>query len=70
MTANVGDKEEEMFLCGRRTLTKWKIVLFFEENRLLFTETTKNACARKMMLADGSTAMKSRGTCIKFSAVN
>ena len=31
VTENMVDKEEELFLCGRKMLTEWKTVLFFEE---------------------------------------
>ena len=34
MTANIIENEEELFLCGRQTLTEWKIAVFFENNRL------------------------------------
>ena len=29
VTANIIEKEEELFLCGRQTLTEWKIAVFF-----------------------------------------
>ena len=34
VTANVVDKEEELFLYGRKTLIQWKPQVFFEENIL------------------------------------
>ena len=33
VNANKIDKEEELFLCGRKTLPEWKIAVLFEENR-------------------------------------
>ena len=39
VNANVVDKEEELFLYGRKTLIEWKIVVFFKKNRLEFRET-------------------------------
>ena len=41
VVANIVDKEEELFLCGRKTLQEWKAAVFFEENRLEFTEKKK-----------------------------
>ena len=41
VTANIIEKEEELFLCGRQILTDWKIAVFFEKNRLAFIENGK-----------------------------
>ena len=30
VTSSVVDKEEELFLCGRKTLNEWRTALFFE----------------------------------------
>ena len=34
VVANIVEKEEELFLCGRTTLQEWKAAVFFDENRL------------------------------------
>ena len=56
VTANVVDKVEELFLYGRKTLTEWKTVVFFEESGLKFTKTMKRVslelCTRGHMLVN------------------
>ena len=41
ITTNIIDSEEVSFLCGQKTLTDWKTVLYFAEQKLNFTETGK-----------------------------
>ena len=41
--ANMIDKEDELFMCGRQMSTEWNTAVFFKENRLEFTETKKKA---------------------------
>ena len=41
VTTNIIDKKEELFLCGWKTLTEWKIAVFFEKIHQILKETGK-----------------------------
>ena len=41
VTVSVVDREDELFLCGLKTLMDWKAVLHFEKGELKFDDSQK-----------------------------
>ena len=41
VTVSIVDREDELFLCGLKTLIEWKAVVFYEKSEMMFDETKK-----------------------------
>ena len=41
ITVSIVDREDELFLCGLKTLIEWKAAVFYERSEMMFDETKK-----------------------------
>ncbi len=41
ITVSIVDREDELFLCGLKTLIEWKVAVFYERSKMMFDETKK-----------------------------
>ena len=41
ITVSIVDREDELFLCGLKTLIEWKAAVFYEKSEMMFDETKK-----------------------------
>merc|ERR1712089_32475 len=41
ITVSIVDKDDELFLCGLKTLIEWKAAVFYERSEMMFDETKK-----------------------------
>ena len=41
ITVSIVDKDDELFLCGLKTLIDWKAAVFYEKSEMMFDETKK-----------------------------
>ena len=41
ITVSIVDREDELFLCGLKTLIEWKAVVFYEKSEMMFDEIKK-----------------------------
>ena len=41
ITVSIVDREDELFLCGLKTLIEWKAVVFYRKSEMMFDETKK-----------------------------
>ena len=41
VTVSILDREDELFLCGLKTLIEWKAAVYYEKREMMFDETKK-----------------------------
>ena len=41
VTVSIVNREDELFLCGLKTLIEWKAAVFYEKSEMMFDESNK-----------------------------